>query len=362
MLKTVFLAALLMAMPPSFSTRGNPAEVEVRLGLEQDSPYRAKNGPIPEKEGARILAFGLYDETTKTQGANLFGNYRVAEGFLIFVPSHPLSAGATYRATSSQGKSALWKVPAAKPQRPVHVVRVYPGAEVLPANLLKFTIVFSGPMRQSREIFDQIVLIGPDGKAVEDPWRRTELWSDSDTRLNLWFHPGRVKLGVNLREQLGPPLAPNGKYELRITQAMQDASGNPLSKMFVKQFRASEERRARIEVAQWKLEPPTGASREPLKLHFPCPMDPFLLARELSVVDAGGKKLPGTVEVPLGEQSWWFIPEKPWLQQEYQLQVGAEVADLSGNTISRPFEVDLEALAPVGKPQVLRFTPGVIRP
>ena len=109
MLKTVFLAALLMAMPPSFSTRGNPAEVEVRLGLEQDSPYRAKNGPIPEKEGARILAFGLYDETTKTQRANLFGNYRVAEGFLIFGPSHPLSAGAAAASTGLLVGHRLWR-------------------------------------------------------------------------------------------------------------------------------------------------------------------------------------------------------------------------------------------------------------
>ena len=351
------MAALLMAMPPSFSTRGNPAEVEVRLGLEQNSPYRAKNGPLAESEGVRLLAFGLYDEGTKTQGANLFGNYRVMDGVVVFTPSHPLAAGATYRATTPSGISALWKVPPAKPQKAVEVLRIYPGADTLPANLLKFTIVFSGPMRQSREIFDQILLIGPDGKAVEDPWRRTELWSDGDTRLNLWFHPGRVKLGVNLREQLGPPLTPNAKYELRIIQAMLDSSGNPLSKMYIKQFRAGEERRGKIDVASWKFEAPDQATMNPLKLLFPFPMDPYLLNRELVVLDSKGKKVVGKMEAPVGEKAWWFTPENPWLSGEHQLQVGAEVADLSGNTISRPFEVDLEALAPLGKPQVLRFSP-----
>lgn len=357
MLKSIFMAALLMAMPPSFVTRGNPAEVQVRLGLEKPSPLWGKSGPVPEKEALPFLKVGLFDEATRVQGENLFGNYHVNEGDLVFVPAHPLAAGTTYRALTSTGKSAVWKVPLAKPQQPVNVVRIYPGADEVPANLLKFTIVFSGPMRQSREIFDHIVLIAPDGKAVEDPWRRTELWSDGDTRLNLWFHPGRVKLGVNLREQLGPPLTPKGKYELRITQAMLDSSGNPLSKMFVKQFRAGEERRGKIDVASWKLEAPSQGSLAPLKVLFPFPMDPYLLRRELVVLDSKGKSLPGKMESPVGEKAWWFTPEKPWQPGEHQLQVGAEVADLSGNTISRPFEVDLEALAPLGKPQVLLFSP-----
>jgi len=357
MLKLIFMAALLMAMPPSFVTRGNPAEVQVRLGLEKTSPLWGKSGPIPEKTAIPLLKVGLFDEATRVQGENLFGTYHVTEGELVFVPAHPLAAGATYRALASTGKSAVWKVPPATAQKPVEVLRIYPGADEVPANLLKFTIVFSGPMRQSKEIFDQIMLIGPDGKAVEDPWRRTELWSDGDTRLNLWFHPGRVKLGVNLREQLGPPLTLNGKYELRITQAMMDSSGNPLSKMFIKKFRAGEERRGKIDAASWKLDAPNQGTLNPLKLLFPFPMDPYLLNRELVVVDSKGKKLAGKMEAPVGEKAWWFTPENPWQEGEHQLQVGAEVADLSGNTISRPFEVNLEALAPVGKPQVLRFSP-----
>jgi len=33
-------------------------------------------------------------------------------------------------------------------------------------------------------------------------------------RLSLWIHPGRIKNGVNLREELGPVLEPNRKYTL----------------------------------------------------------------------------------------------------------------------------------------------------
>lgn len=350
------MAALLMAMPPSFSTRGDPAGVEVRLILDKKSPLWGLSGPISEMEGARALTVGIYDEKTKTQGGSLFGAYHIKEGTLVFIPRHPLSAGMTYRASATPGGSSLWKVPRAMAQDPVVVQRVYPGTDLVPANLLKFTIVFSGPMRQSREIFDQILLIGPDGKPVEDPWRRTELWSDGDTRLNLWFHPGRVKLGVNLREQLGPPLTPRGKYELQFTEALLDASGNPLSKPFVKKFQAGEERREKIDISKWKLEMPAEGSRDPLKVLFPIPMDPFLLFREMEMVDVEGKAVLGKASVPGGEQSWWFVPNKPWQRGDYKVKVGAEVADLSGNTLSRPFEVDLEAFTSIGEPGVLKFS------
>jgi hypothetical protein len=55
------------------------------------------------------------------------------------------------------------------------------------------------------------VMRGPDGKDIPDPWRRTELWNEDATRLTLWIHPGRVKEGVNLREEFGAVLDPERK-------------------------------------------------------------------------------------------------------------------------------------------------------
>jgi hypothetical protein len=57
----------------------------------------------------------------------------------------------------------------------------------------------------------------------------------------------------------------------------------------------------------------------------------------------------------LEEKSWQFIPDEPWQPGEFVIHVGSEVADLSGNTISRPFEVNLETLEPLAGAQKLKF-------
>ena len=84
------------------------------------------------------------------------------------------------------------------------VLMIYPSTDVLPANLLKFYLQFSRPMRETDAIFDHIRIIDDQGNVIEDPWRRAPLWSNDGTRLTLLIHPGRIKTGVNLNLDLGP--------------------------------------------------------------------------------------------------------------------------------------------------------------
>ena len=50
------------------------------------------------------------------------------------------------------------------------VVKIYPTADVLPANHLKFYIYFDRPMRGGKELFEQIVLVDDKGKEIDDAW------------------------------------------------------------------------------------------------------------------------------------------------------------------------------------------------
>ena len=81
------------------------------------------------------------------------------------------------------------------------------GTVIQPASPATFSTPALG---LSLEILDE------QGTLVEDPWRRTELWTADARRLSLWIHPGRIKNGVNLREELGPVLEPNKTYKLII--------------------------------------------------------------------------------------------------------------------------------------------------
>src|SRR5438552_15354178 len=176
---------------------------------------------------------------------------------------------------------------------PATVEHIYPTSDVLPANQLKFYIHFSKPMREGEAIFERIQILDEHGTLVEDPWRRTELWTADAKRLSLWIHPGRIKTGVNLREELGPVLEPNKSYTVVIRGEVEDADGQPLGKDVVKKFRTAAVDDRRPLPQDWKLTPPRAGTREALRLDFGEPLDHALMQRCIDVRDAAGKELPG---------------------------------------------------------------------
>ena len=78
-----------------------------------------------------------------------------------------------------------------KPERhPEAVVsRVYPSADRLPENQLKFYLHFSAPMREG-VFLNYCRLLDQRGEPVLEQFRETELWSEDHRRLTLWLHPG----------------------------------------------------------------------------------------------------------------------------------------------------------------------------
>lgn len=229
------------------------------------------------------------------------------------------------------------------------IAAVYPSTEEVPANLLKFYLHFSKPMREGPAIFDHFQLLDDKGEAVEDPWRRTELWNEDATRLTLWIHPGRIKEGVNLRDDLGPVLEPNRKYTLVIDEKLLDAEGRPLGAAFKNTFRTTAAIRTVIEVREWTTSSPEAGTSKPVEAKFPRPLDRALLGRSLTVTGAGDKPVLGTVELGAKERSWSFVPMRPWTEGEYTITVDDRLEDLAGNTIRRPFDLNLKA-PPMKKP------------
>jgi len=58
-------------------------------------------------------------------------------------------------------------------------------------------------------------------------------------------------------------------------------------------------------------------------------------------VTSGGMVITGGVEVGAGERSWIFTPDVAWKKGSYSIRVGTSLADLAGNMIDRPFEIDV---------------------
>jgi hypothetical protein len=286
------------------------------------------------------------------QPAMLGTHTRSDKGTLQFEPRFPLVRGVRYRAVFDPNV-----LPGVRGEKPVEVVlslpkpivepstvvaRVYPSTDKVPENLLKFYLHFSAPMSQGNS-YRHIHLLDAKGKVIELPFLELdqELWDPSGTRFTLFFDPGRIKRGLKPREEVGPALEEGKRYTLVIDRTWDDAEGNPLKESFRKTFSVGAPDDTQPDPKTWKLSPPAARSREALRVTFPKPMDAALSQRVVWVVDAEGKRVTGKVTLAERETGWLFTPEAAWRAGEYQLVADTRLEDLAGNSIGRPFEVDV---------------------
>ncbi|MGB0579232.1 MAG: hypothetical protein ACPGVU_05970, partial [Limisphaerales bacterium] len=277
---------------------------------------------------------------------------------LVLTPQFALTAGNSYHAILQRpNDSALRKVHRIPlPDRTVpKVLAVYPRAKVVPANLLKFYLYFSEPMREGREIFDLIHLKDASGKSVHSPWRRQELWSDDARRLALWIHPGRIKRGVNLRETLGPVLSPNAEYTLVIDSRMRSATGVPLGRSHHTKFRTGPEDRECPAPQDWMIQTPAAKAKKPIRISASESFDHALLARHQWIEDSEGKRIAGQIKIGKGEHLWFFQPARPWKANVYRLCVDEWLEDLAGNTPHRKFERHINDPEPLSTVTKIQF-------
>jgi hypothetical protein len=273
------------------------------------------------------------------------GTYRFDSGVLTFEPAFPPEPGVTYRAVLRSGGTPLTAEYTAPP-RPAAaataVAQVYPTADRLPENLLKFYVHFSGPMRRGR-IYEHIRLLDGDGREVELPFLEIdeELWDPAMTRLTLFIDPGRIKRGVAPLEDVGPALVAGRRFKLVIDKGLADAAGNPLTASFEKSFGVGPPDRAPPDPTKWKVTAPPASGRAPVVLAFPEAMEHALALRLIAVNDGAGNAVTGRPALSAGETRWAFTPDAAWRAGSYRVTVKSTVEDLAGNNIGKPFDVDL---------------------
>lgn len=295
------------------------------------------------------------------RGPAMFGkNAAAGKTGAEFRPSVKLSRGATYRARlilpDTPPITADYHIPAINSPSP-NLTAIFPTSPSLPANLLKFYLYFDQPMREGRAIFDQVHLEDDSGTRVRAPWRREEIWSDDARRLMLIIHPGRIKRGVNLREEFGPVLQPDRKYTLVIDKTVRSAAGEPLGGEVRHKFTTLAEDYLRPLPEDWILTIPRSGTRNPLRIESPEPLDHALIWKLISVRGPDGKPLSAKIDIDDGERSWFIEPAKPWSPGKHHLIIHGNLEDLAGNTPRRIFDNDLTQ--PQGAPgaEILPFTP-----
>lgn len=316
------------ALPPKLAARFRAADKAGELAGLASERFTVKVGAEPGEDQPALL-----------------GQYRWDEDALVFVPRFWLRAGAIYRVQLVGIAEAPLQQVFAIPQSdapPTQVAAVYPSSAVLPENQLKFYLHFSAPMRQG-VAFAHLRLLDGQGKADELPFVDVgrELWDRSGTRLTLLLDPGRIKHGLKPREEQGPILHEGDEHTLVINAAWPDALGRPLAAAHEKRFRVAAPDDTMPAVARWKVSPPAVGRRAPLVVDFDEPLDHALLLGMLAVRGPDGEIVEGEPAVTNEERRWTFTPVAPWVAGNYRLEATATLEDLAGNSLAKPFEVDL---------------------
>jgi hypothetical protein len=334
--------------------------VEV-VGLDYESLRRLDRLARAADRWSEILSIRLDRGKDEPEARPIVGRYEVAGKVLRFTPRYPPIAGKKYvarfrpdripEATTQRGPiESTFTAPAAPAGPSTTVVAVYPTASTLPENQLKLYLHFSGSMSRG-EAYRRVRLLDSAGRQVALPFLEIgeELWDPDQTRLTLLFDPGRIKRGLKPREEEGPILEDGKSYTLVVDPTWHDASGRPLGSAYEKAFRVGPPDEIQPDPARWTFDIPARGTREPLVVRFPEPLDQAMLLRAIGVT-AGDRPVGGRIEVGQGERSWRFIPETPWDTAPIALRVDPELEDLAGNSVARPFEVDVVKPRTDGRP------------
>ena len=316
--------------------------------LPRELQTRLRRANMTEKDwhaNVRVVVAGGTNEELLAR-LPLAGRYSLTDTGVRFEPQFPLVPGRKYVAIVHDvpgGKPILatLAIPGPPPGPRVSVSAVYPSANVLPENTLRFYIHFSGPVARG-DVYRHLKLIRDDGTEVNRPFLELpeELWSNDGNRLTVLFHPGRVKHGLVPHDEEGPILEAGHRYTLVISGKWEDTEGRPIVAEFRKTFFATPADEQPVDLAKWALVTPRARTDTPLIVKLHKPLDHALLGRVVRVLDADGKQVPGTLTVGGGERVLTFVPKEPWARGEYRLVADRRLEDMCGNRVGESFEVN----------------------
>lgn len=219
-----------------------------------------------------------------------------------------------------------------------NVSTVYPTADILPENLLRFYIYFDQAMN-TEDTLSHIALLDAQGEHLPGVFleNKVQLWSPDRTRLTLLFDPGRVKTGLVAHNTMGRALNAGESYTLQVAPAA--INGLECGTIYRKNFKVSAADYKQPKLESWLLSQPKTGTTETLKVSFDGPIDHTSLAFRIRVKDGQRQIVPGAIDLGPSETTWLFSPKTPWQQdQSYTLSVNPVLEDIVGNRITGLFD------------------------
>ena len=282
----------------------------------------------------------------------LAGRFAINEDSICFIPRFPFLNGMSYSLVvysglvgGRAGKPEVW--PIQRPSRAgaptTGVVAIYPTAEAVPVNQLKFYIHFSSPMSEGGATRAVHVRRADTNEPLDGVFlaMEPELWDPERRRLTLLLDPGRIKRGLVPHEEASYPLTEGVPVVISVHAEFRDAAGQPLRTGMERRYKVEPAVRVRVDPADWRFHYPAAGSLSPLTVEFDRSLDHALLEHSLWVNNAAGAPVAGRGSVGPGERSWRFEPQSPWDEGRYVVIVDPRLEDLAGNSLIRMFDRDI---------------------
>ena len=292
---------------------------------------------ISEDQSDRLKVY--LESEWKLRGENgiaILGNTTIKPKLLIFSPLLPFQHKQNYVATYP-GLVPLFFTPNYNKEN-TYLKNIYPSADTLPTNLLKFYLKFSSPMSVGN-IHDYIFLKDELGNTVPYAFleMQTELWDSTQQGLTIWLDPGRIKRDLKPNLSLGQPLVPGQHYTLFISKNWKNAQGVPLQNNYTKAFYVTREDRQKPAISDWNCIPPSKQTLEPLSIKSLEPLD-FGSSIHAVTILHNNEVIAGTWASLPKEKGWQFTPIKPWKSGPYHCLFKPTLEDLAGNNLDRLFD------------------------
>ncbi len=290
-------------------------------------------------------------------GPSITGRYALTQGNLVFTPKYPPEPGMSYTAifnaslfskqvgqNHSAFKQPLYQLTRfIEPEQPYtagEVLKVYPQADILPQNVLRFYVYFSQPMSFDNP-YQYLSIINQNNEVVSDAFVefREGLWDENRMRLTVFIHPGRIKRGVGPNVKQGPVFQPHQHYQLKVDKTFKDLAGTKLKQDFYKPFTITAPQYQKLDPKSWQFKLPAINSLQNLVIHPTRLLDPVLTQRMVTMVNSQtGAMVPADIQLSVVGDKLLIEPELPWSAGDYRIQFDSKLEDLSGNTPAWAFD------------------------
>ena len=344
--------------------RFSEIDAKIILPTGSNGPIQLKLSPLAgaENYSHEQLAVFVKNAAGDYGSTAVQGKYTIEGDYLTFSPYFPFEKGVTYvvrakhPAPESEYAFHSFRLGAKPIVDQPKVLHIYPSADQLPENLLRFYIYFNTPMKKGQAL-KHIKLIDAAGNVDDQAFMefKQELWSPNGKRLTILFDPGRIKRGVSTNMELGPALLEGNRYHLAVSTAWKDVYGQPLSEKIKKEFVVIQAYRDRLKANEWKISKPKAKSSEPLSIGFDRVIDHALVESMIHVKE-GLNFVAGHWVCLDQERLIQFIPDNFWQKGSYQIVVDSRLEDVAGNNLQSLLdEIELSEEGNADTHQIIDF-------